>query len=94
MLSIATSGAARGGFCDRLPRRDLLRAGTLLGLGGACGDLSLPRLLAAEAAAGGGRAVTLPRDASLIAEIAGLTLAERYRAEFDVFFAEWMLLCR
>ena len=56
MLSIATSGAARGGFCDRLPRRDLLRAGTLLGLGGACGDLSLPRLLAAEAAAGGGRA--------------------------------------
>jgi hypothetical protein len=46
------------------------------------------------AAAGGGRAVTLPRDASLIAEIAGLTLAERYRDEFDVFFAEWMLLCR
>jgi hypothetical protein len=46
------------------------------------------------AEAGGGRAVTLPRDASLIAEIAGLTLAERYRDEFDVFFAEWMLLCR
>lgn len=46
------------------------------------------------AAAGGGRAVTLPRDASLIAEIAGLTLAERYRDEFDVFFAEWMMLCR
>jgi len=46
------------------------------------------------AEAGGGRAVSLPRDASLIAEIAGLTLAERYRDEFDVFFAEWMLLCR
>ena len=56
MLSIASSNVSRAGFCDRRPRRDLLRAGTLLGLGGACGDVSLPRLLAAEAAAGGGRA--------------------------------------
>jgi hypothetical protein len=46
------------------------------------------------AEAGGGRAVTLPRDASLIAEIAGITLGDAHRDEIDVFFAEWMALCR
>lgn len=46
------------------------------------------------AEAGGGRAVTLPRDASLIAEIAGITLGDAHREEIDVFFAEWMALCR
>jgi len=56
MLSILASAAARGGFCDRRPRRDILRAGTLLGVGGAVGSLSLPRLLAAEAASGASRA--------------------------------------
>lgn len=46
------------------------------------------------AEAGGGRSVSLPRDASVIAEIAGLTLGSAYHAEFDSFFASWFALCR
>jgi Mg-chelatase subunit ChlD len=46
------------------------------------------------AEAGGGRSVGLPRDASLMAEIAGLTLGETYKAEFESFFASWLALCR
>lgn len=46
------------------------------------------------AEAGGGRTVGLPRDASLIAEIAGLTLGDRHEREFESFFASWFALCR
>jgi hypothetical protein len=46
------------------------------------------------AEAGGGRSVGLPRDASLIAEIAGLTLGDRHQSEFESFFASWFALCR
>jgi len=46
------------------------------------------------AEAGGGRAVALPRDASLIAEIAGITFGDRFQDEIEVFFAQWMTLCR
>ncbi len=46
------------------------------------------------ATAGGGRAVKLPRDASLVAEIAGLTMGDRFKDEFEGFFWSWMLLCR
>lgn len=44
--------------------------------------------------AGGGRTVGLPRDASLIAEIAGLTLGDLHQEEFESFFASWFALCR
>jgi hypothetical protein len=46
------------------------------------------------AEAGGGRTVGLPRDASLIAEIAGLTLGDDHQTEFESFFASWFALCR
>ncbi|MDZ4755680.1 MAG: VWA domain-containing protein [Phycisphaerae bacterium] len=44
--------------------------------------------------AGGGRCVHLPKDASLIAEIAGLTLGDTFQREFDDFFDAWTALCR
>ncbi|MBL9120596.1 MAG: hypothetical protein JNL80_11865 [Phycisphaerae bacterium] len=46
------------------------------------------------AEAGGGRTVGLPRDASLMAEIAGLTLGDTYQDEFESFFQSWIALCR
>ncbi|MFO0829263.1 MAG: hypothetical protein U0572_14085 [Phycisphaerales bacterium] len=46
------------------------------------------------AEAGGGRAVALPRDASLIAEIAGITFGDRFQDEIEAFFDDWMSLCR
>ncbi len=46
------------------------------------------------AEAGGGRTVGLPRDASLIAEIAGLTLGDSHKEEFESFFSSWFSLCR
>ena len=36
----------------------------------------------------------VPRDASLVAEIAGLTMGDRFKDEFEGFFWSWMLLCR
>ena len=44
--------------------------------------------------AGGGRAEILREGASLAAEIAELTIADRHRAEFGDFFAAFRLLCR
>ncbi len=44
--------------------------------------------------AGGGRAEILREGASLAAEIAELTIADRHRAEFSDFFAAFRLLCR
>lgn len=46
------------------------------------------------AEAGGGRAVGLARDASLVAEIVGLTLGDRFAPELEHFFAGWQALCR
>ncbi len=47
------------------------------------------------AAAGGGRSVTLgDATGSLILEIAGLTLAERFEEELRDFFTAWLELCR
>ena len=46
------------------------------------------------AEAGGGRAEILKDKDSLIAEIAELTVADKYRAEFADFFAAFRLLCR
>lgn len=46
------------------------------------------------AAAGGGRSVGLARDASLMAEIAGLTLGDTFEEEFESFFRSWLALCR
>src|SRR5437016_417186 len=43
-------GAARGGFCDRMPRRRMLRIGAT----GLIGGLSLPRLFELEARAASG----------------------------------------
>ncbi len=53
MLEISAR-PSRGRFCDGLARRDLLRVGSLAALGGAARGLSLPEVLAAEAAAGRG----------------------------------------
>ena len=50
MLAIR-AGRKRGGFCDGVGRRDVLRIGSLAAIGTA-GGWSLPRLLAAEAASG------------------------------------------
>jgi hypothetical protein len=46
------------------------------------------------ARAGGGRCVSLEDDDALIAEIAGLTLGERFEAEFREFFDIYLELCR
>jgi len=46
------------------------------------------------AKAGGGRCVPLDDDDSLVAEITGLTLAERYEQEFREFFRVYLELCR
>ncbi len=46
------------------------------------------------AEAGGGRATILKDKDSLIAEIAELTIADRYRDEFADFFTAFRLLCR
>ncbi len=46
------------------------------------------------AEAGGGRADILREQDSLVAEIAELTIADRYRAEFSEFFEAFRLLCR
>ena len=46
------------------------------------------------AEAGGGRAEILKEQDSLVAEIAELTIADRYREEFADFFAAFRLLCR
>jgi Mg-chelatase subunit ChlD len=46
------------------------------------------------AKAGGGRCVSLEDDDSLMAEIAGLTLADRYEEEFREFFRVYLELCR
>lgn len=46
------------------------------------------------AEAGGGRAEILREKDSLVAEIAELTLADRYREEFADFFEAFRLLCR
>lgn len=46
------------------------------------------------AKAGGGRCVSLEDDDSLVAEITGLTLADRYAQEFREFFAVYLELCR
>ena len=46
------------------------------------------------AEAGGGRAEILKEKDSLVAEIAELTLADRYREEFADFFEGFRLLCR
>jgi hypothetical protein len=46
---ITINGRARGGYCDGVSRRDFLRIGSL-----ALGGLSLPQILASEAAAGTG----------------------------------------
>jgi hypothetical protein len=45
-------GEAKRSYCDGVTRRDFLRAGTIAGAGLAMGQLSLPELLRAEAAAG------------------------------------------
>ena len=44
--------------------------------------------------AGGGRAEIIKDDDSLVAEIAELTIADKYRAEFRDFFAAFRVLCR
>jgi hypothetical protein len=44
--------------------------------------------------AGGGRAEVIKDDDSLVAEIAELTIADKYRAEFRDFFAAFRVLCR
>ena len=46
------------------------------------------------AEAGGGRAEIIKDDDSLVAEIAELTIADKYRAEFRDFFAAFRVLCR
>ncbi|MCI0674345.1 MAG: HEAT repeat domain-containing protein [Phycisphaerales bacterium] len=46
------------------------------------------------AAAGGGRCVSLEDDDLLMAEIAGLTLGDRYRDELREFFQIYLELCR
>jgi len=46
------------------------------------------------AEAGGGRAEILKDKDSLVAEIAELTIADKYREEFSDFFAAFRLLCR
>ena len=46
------------------------------------------------AEAGGGRAEILKDQDSLVAEIAELTLADRFRDEFADFFEGFRLLCR
>ena len=46
------------------------------------------------AEAGGGRAEIIRDDDSLVAEIAELTIADKYRAEFRDFFAAFRVLCR
>ncbi|MHC4989966.1 MAG: HEAT repeat domain-containing protein [Planctomycetota bacterium] len=46
------------------------------------------------AAAGGGRCVTLESGDSLVAEIAGLTLGDRFAEEFREFFRIYLDLCR
>ena len=46
------------------------------------------------AEAGGGRAEILKAQDSLVAEIAELTIADRYRDEFADFFAAFRLLCK
>jgi hypothetical protein len=46
------------------------------------------------AEAGGGRAEILKEQDSLVAEIAELTIGDRYRDEFADFFAAYRLLCR
>ncbi|MFN5497526.1 MAG: hypothetical protein ACK5C3_13240 [bacterium] len=43
---------------------------------------------------GGGRAEIIKDDDSLVAEIAELTIADKYRAEFRDFFAAFRVLCR
>lgn len=46
------------------------------------------------AAAGGGRCVLLKNNESLVPEIAGLTLADRFEDEFAEFFEVYLELCR
>jgi hypothetical protein len=46
------------------------------------------------AEAGGGRCVMLDDDDLLVAEITGLTLADRYEQEFREFFQVYLELCR
>lgn len=46
------------------------------------------------AKAGGGRCVTLDDDDALMAEVTGLTLADRYEQEFREFFQVYLELCR
>jgi len=46
------------------------------------------------AKAGGGRCVSLADDDSLMAEITGLTLADRFEQEFREFFQVYLELCR
>lgn len=46
------------------------------------------------AEAGGGRAVALPSDASLVAEIVGLALGDRFGDELQDFYGSWQRLCR
>ena len=46
------------------------------------------------AEAGGGRCLWLDADDSLVAEIAGLTLGDRFGDEFREFFATYLELCR
>ena len=49
MLRIYDAGRSRGDFCDRISRRNFIQIGAL-----GAGGLSLPELLASEAAAGRG----------------------------------------
>jgi hypothetical protein len=44
--------------------------------------------------AGGGRAEILKDSDSLVAEIAQLTVADRYRSEFAAFFEAFRVLCK
>jgi hypothetical protein len=46
------------------------------------------------AEAGGGRAELIKEGESLVAEIAQLTIADKFRAEFGAFFESFRLLCR
>ena len=46
------------------------------------------------AEAGGGRCVNLKDGDSLIAEITGLTLGDRFQAELGEFFDTYLELCR
>jgi len=46
------------------------------------------------AAAGGGKAVTIDKNASLVAEITGLSLGDKFDAELREFFSVYLELCR